>query len=292
MKAELKPLFTWRSRIADSGLPPTTRLVALTLSLHMNERGDSCFPSLETQSEETGLSKTTVVKALRELEQTGYIVRTVTNGGKGGRGNVTHYRAVHPPPQLFTERTVQPRNSSSDAERTVHLTPKKGPASEQEDVSTEGVRAEDDTTGASPLAPSADEPNPEPDPVPLSPVEVLDPAAPGPKGSPGPEARAIAADFKAELRARGTTVFARDWHLRAAAVAQDLLGRSGVEPEDLRACIAWALSDPWWSGRVTTMEKIRDLMPQFQQHRGRPGARASPGLRSMQIAQELRRRGM
>ena len=42
--AQLSALFTWRSAICESGLPPTARHVALTLSLHMNERGGSAFP--------------------------------------------------------------------------------------------------------------------------------------------------------------------------------------------------------------------------------------------------------
>jgi DNA-binding transcriptional MocR family regulator len=70
---ELKPLFSWRSAICDSELPPSARHVALTLSLHMNERGGSCFPSISTLEAESGLSRNTVLTALRQLEDGGWI---------------------------------------------------------------------------------------------------------------------------------------------------------------------------------------------------------------------------
>jgi len=53
MASRFSPLFTWRSAIAESHLPPTTKLVAVMLSLHMNERGGSCFaPRLLRQIED------------------------------------------------------------------------------------------------------------------------------------------------------------------------------------------------------------------------------------------------
>src|SRR2546423_1648665 len=54
MSAELQPLFGWRSQLVepDSGLTATERHVALTLALHMNERGGSCFPSIRTLARE------------------------------------------------------------------------------------------------------------------------------------------------------------------------------------------------------------------------------------------------
>lgn len=72
--ADLSPLFTWRSTIVDSDMPATHRHVALTLSLHMNERGSSCFPSQTTLSRETGLSERTVRRALNGLEAAGFLV--------------------------------------------------------------------------------------------------------------------------------------------------------------------------------------------------------------------------
>lgn len=88
---ELKPLFSWRSAICDSGLTPSARHVALTLSLHMNERGGSCFPSISTLEAETGLSRNTVLTALRQLEAGGWI--TVKRSERA----VNRYTATLPP---------------------------------------------------------------------------------------------------------------------------------------------------------------------------------------------------
>lgn len=93
--AHLRPIFTWRSAICESHLPPTQRHVALTLSLHMSERGDSCWPSHETLADETGYHVQTVKAALRELERAGWISKTVRRRGVG-RGTRVEYVAEVP----------------------------------------------------------------------------------------------------------------------------------------------------------------------------------------------------
>lgn len=85
-------------------------------------------------------------------------------------------------------------------------------------------------------------------------------------------AKELAAYLKTHLQVRGVTSFARDWHLKAAAVAERLL-RSGLSPPDLRACIDWALAHPWWGTRVTTMDKVADLVPEWQLTLAQGGAR-------------------
>ena len=78
----LSPLFTWRSAVAskESKLTATQRHVALTLSLHMSERGDSCFPSMPTLADETGLGLSTVRKATGHMHEAGWLVRKVRRG--------------------------------------------------------------------------------------------------------------------------------------------------------------------------------------------------------------------
>lgn len=87
----LSPLFTWRSAIVDSDLSSTSKLVALVLSLHMSERGESCFPSYPTLAKETGLTRRTVIVHVENLVRSGWLEKTV---GGGRRSNV--YRAVVP----------------------------------------------------------------------------------------------------------------------------------------------------------------------------------------------------
>lgn len=87
----ISPLFSWRSTIIDSDLPPTAKLVALCLSMHMSERGDSCYPSISTQCEETGLSRSTVCGHLKLLEEQAYLRRET-----GLKGKSTRYVATFP----------------------------------------------------------------------------------------------------------------------------------------------------------------------------------------------------
>lgn len=120
MTGTLKPLFGWRSSIAASDLRPPVRHVALTLSLHMNEAGDSAFPSLVTLARETGLAKSTVSTAIKALEAGGFLrVRT-----GGGRARPNHYRATMP--KRFASDTVEaetaPLTSGDPGEQTAETT--------------------------------------------------------------------------------------------------------------------------------------------------------------------------
>lgn len=98
MSADLSPLFTWRSVVASEHGPPssTRRHVLLTLSLHMNERGGSCFPSTRTLAQETGLSRKTVEKHLRTANEEGWIDRSV-HGLSGQGWKRFEYGAEFPP---------------------------------------------------------------------------------------------------------------------------------------------------------------------------------------------------
>lgn len=75
--ATLRPLLTWRSIVASAAGPksPVTRHVLLTLSLHMNEKGESCFPSTKTLANETGLSERAVCTHLALAAEEGWIDR-------------------------------------------------------------------------------------------------------------------------------------------------------------------------------------------------------------------------
>lgn len=105
--AELSPLFSWRAAITESGLPPMTRLVAFALSLHMNERGGSCFPSQARLAHETGLNEQTVKRHLRQLREAGWL--TV----KLRKGTTPLYTATVPLASEFTDPGTQDTGVSS-----------------------------------------------------------------------------------------------------------------------------------------------------------------------------------
>lgn len=83
----------WRAAIVGSDLTPKARLVAFVLSTHMNARGGQCFPALSTIARETGLARSTVQRALDELEDARYLARL-----SGGPKLANRYRALIPDP--------------------------------------------------------------------------------------------------------------------------------------------------------------------------------------------------
>lgn len=105
MSVQLSPLFSWRGAIAskDSGLTPTVRHVALNLSLHMSERGDSCFPAVGTMVEETGLADSTVRASLRTLCDEGWLVKEERFRADGSRSSNTYTATV---PERLTPHRV------------------------------------------------------------------------------------------------------------------------------------------------------------------------------------------
>lgn len=72
-KGSLSPLFTWRTAIARSNLPGPVKGVAYTLSLHMTELGESCWPGIPRLAAESGFSERTVQSALRTLADQGWL---------------------------------------------------------------------------------------------------------------------------------------------------------------------------------------------------------------------------
>jgi GntR family transcriptional regulator len=111
----LSPLFTWRGAIASDDGPrdhtlslkdggtvavkgATMRQVALALSLHMNERGGSCFPGVPLLARETLLHERTVQRAIAGLQDLGWL--EVTRRPRPGERDETNVYTATIPPQL------------------------------------------------------------------------------------------------------------------------------------------------------------------------------------------------
>lgn len=132
----LSPLFTWRSAVAESELPPTSKLVAFALSLHMNERGESCFPSQPTLARETSLSERAVREHLLSLLREGWIEREK----RPGRSDL--YVSTTPAGGSGVPQT-DPGTTFQGPRQEVPVTPAPGSTKDvQEDV-TEAVTALD-----------------------------------------------------------------------------------------------------------------------------------------------------
>lgn len=107
---DFKPLFTWRSAVCDSQLPPTCRHVLLTISLHMNERGGSCFPSVDRIAAETGLNRATVIRQLQRARDNGWLLV----GQSRGRASNTYTAAIPPADQPSRKTTVAENDSRTE----------------------------------------------------------------------------------------------------------------------------------------------------------------------------------
>jgi hypothetical protein len=67
--------YTWRAAVLRSGLEPTTRHVLLTLSCHINDAGESAYPSTRLLAFESGLSERSVCTHLEKAVLGGWLRR-------------------------------------------------------------------------------------------------------------------------------------------------------------------------------------------------------------------------
>lgn len=134
---ELRPLFSWRSAITHSDLRSTVRHVALTLSLHMNEAGGSCFPSLATLGRESGLGEGAVRNALHELRESGYLHVEEHYRKDGGQTSNTY------------EATTPDAGGVSAREEGGFTEVEGGPFTEVTPIESDRLRATERATGTS-----------------------------------------------------------------------------------------------------------------------------------------------
>lgn len=89
-------VISWRNAIQKAKLEPTTKLVLFNLSVHMNDAGESCFPSIELQCQYTGLSNRAVITHLKKAEEAGFITKS-KHGYGDQRWARNEYVATFPP---------------------------------------------------------------------------------------------------------------------------------------------------------------------------------------------------
>ena len=88
-------IFSWRHAIQEAGLPSTTKFVLLNLSIYMNDRGEGCFPSIEKQMNDTGLSNKTICKHIDIACEAGFLCKN-KHGYGGQKWARNEYRALMP----------------------------------------------------------------------------------------------------------------------------------------------------------------------------------------------------
>lgn len=129
---EVKASTTWRASLTESDLTPSARLVGFALSLYINEKTRSAFPSAATLAKDTGLCLRTVRTSLADLVNAGFL--TITHHGGAPKGGVrtsntylasipdrcnTDTRATETPVQSTTSEEPRPVQSGAATGATV-----------------------------------------------------------------------------------------------------------------------------------------------------------------------------
>jgi hypothetical protein len=101
----MKP-YTWRAAILKSGLPATTRHVLLTLSLYINDVGQSAYPSIKRLSEDTGLTERAVLQHLQKARDAGWLV-IGKHGFSGQKWAANEYFPMLPDGEEYVEKSIE-----------------------------------------------------------------------------------------------------------------------------------------------------------------------------------------
>lgn len=88
-------VWSWKDAVRKAHLEPNTKFVLLNLSLYMNEVGQSCFPSIDQQAEDTGLNRATVMRHLQKAVEAGFLVKRL-HGYRGRKWGRNEYEARYP----------------------------------------------------------------------------------------------------------------------------------------------------------------------------------------------------
>ena len=97
-----RPFFSWRQAVLHSALPATTKLVLLVLGCHMNDAGESCYPSTRTLANECGLSRQAVMEHLDRAREAGW-VRVSRHGFGGQIWRRNEYAIAWPPEKVVNQ---------------------------------------------------------------------------------------------------------------------------------------------------------------------------------------------
>jgi hypothetical protein len=121
----LAPVITWRSQLVQGSDCSTCKLVALALSLYMNERGGSAFPSMAMLAADCSLTHRAVRKHLNEhLHPQGWLILVERGGQKGLRRRANEWQASTP--ELGSAVGGRPRNEDAAPRNETASTPERG----------------------------------------------------------------------------------------------------------------------------------------------------------------------
>lgn len=101
--------YAWWRALRGSTLRPTAWHVALGISTYMTKAGDGAWPSMATIAADTGRSRSTVARAVRELVDAGYL-SIESGGGRRADGGYVSNRYLATTPSGVTDDTDSASN--------------------------------------------------------------------------------------------------------------------------------------------------------------------------------------
>lgn len=104
-------IWSWRQAVQKSGLPSTTKLILLNLSVYMNDAGDCCYPSIRQQAEDTGLSARAVCEHLGRAVEAGFLEKS--KHGFGGQSWARNEYQAALPEGVSLGKGVNPASTPS-----------------------------------------------------------------------------------------------------------------------------------------------------------------------------------
>ena len=78
--------FNFIKAVRQISMPPTTKLVAITLATYADYETGECYPSVQTLMGDTGLSNRAVIAHIKNIEKLGILIANRSNGRR------TYYR--------------------------------------------------------------------------------------------------------------------------------------------------------------------------------------------------------
>ena len=89
--------FEWERLIRELDLPLTVKCAAYALATYVNGDGSNAHPGIQRLMTATGMSRSSVLRALSCLEQEGFVIVRSQGGAKGvPRGNASVYELSTP----------------------------------------------------------------------------------------------------------------------------------------------------------------------------------------------------
>lgn len=257
-------LLRWRDVVASAAGPPsTTRLVLLTLSLHMNKGGGDAFPSTRLLAERTGLSERAVCTHLEHAEAGGWIVRERVGSGQAWKrmtyrplipkalnevqqleGEGTEGGSAPLPPEGTERRSEGAEPHDRKALNDVQSNPSGNPSSNPTDAPSVDATAKPPRSRKR-RSSRKRSPNPsKPDPL----------AAP---------AQQLVRHLDAELKAAGAPGVGSRW---AAAVRIAKSALRDIELAQLEEAVTWGMRSDYWRPRLVS-EGAKLIRAVFAEHR-------------------------